>query len=187
MEKFIHQQQMLFKIRYEEIENLSDNLEDSVEKCLKDLWPLLALVNGNIIDGLRIGSEVRVSCDQGNHRGFVLGMTSVETNHLKISGNSNSIEAPKAQIQLLNSEEKESLYHLCNVRTLKFLHIISLWSRQIERLVHPKKMDQHKRKRSKKPNAVSVVMAREKRSSSLPESRATTSGMELLTNQLVSR
>ena len=74
---------------------------------------------------------------------------------------------------------------------MRLLHFISLWSRHIDKLIQPNNSQDKgfKRKRSKKANEdmVSLLLSREKkRSSSLPESRVAASGVELLTDQLVS-
>lgn len=87
----------------------------------------------------------------------------------------------------------ENLHQLLNVRTIRLLHYISLWSRQLDKLIrHPKLSSEdkkYKRKMAKKANEdmVSLILTRERRrSSSLPESRSAVSGVELLTDQLVS-
>ena len=87
----------------------------------------------------------------------------------------------------------ENLHQLLNVRTIRLLHYISLWSRQLGKLIrHPKLSSEdkkYKRKMAKKANEdmVSLILTRERRrSSSLPESRSAVSGVELLTDQLVS-
>jgi hypothetical protein len=87
----------------------------------------------------------------------------------------------------------ENLHQLLNVRTIRLLHFISLWSRQLDKLIRHQKLSnedkKYKRKMAKKANEdmVSLILTRERRrSSSLPESRSAVSGVELLTDQLVS-
>ena len=106
------------------------------------------------------------------------------------------------------SESCENLHGLLNVRTLRLLHFLSLWTKDIDKLSssspgnHSKEINK-RRKRNLKANEdiVSMLLTREKkRSSSLPDSRApptslgassassktASSGVELLTDQLVS-
>ena len=112
----------------------------------------------------------------------------------QVSGYPISIEAQKSQIKLVDDEFKvENLHQLLNVRTIRLLHFISIWSRQLDKLIrHPKLSSEdkkYKRKMAKKANEdmVSLILTRERRrSSSLPESRSAVSGVELLTDQLVS-
>ena len=60
-------------------------VEEIMDKCTKELWPILAFVSGSIIENVKIGSFVKVSSDHGSHEGFVLGMTSIKTGHIKVS------------------------------------------------------------------------------------------------------
>ena len=85
-------------------------IKDLIEKCVKEVWPLLVFVNGSIIESLRIGSEVKVSPNpsapndlvqaaNNAHVGFILGMTSMKTGHIKVSGFPTSLEVQRGQIQ----------------------------------------------------------------------------------------
>ena len=60
-------------------------VDEIMDKCTKDLWPLLAFINGSIIENVMIGSHVKVLTDHGSHEGFVLGMTSIKTGHIKVN------------------------------------------------------------------------------------------------------
>ena len=67
-----------------------------------------------------------------------------------MSGYPTSIEAQKSQITLVNEQESkmENLHQLLNVRTMRILHLISLWSRYVDRLINPNKDEdkkEHKR------------------------------------------
>ena len=88
VEKFIQQQQQILKIRTDEITNFHEmgaaKVDEIMDKCTKDLWPLLAFINGSIIENVMIGSHVKVLTDHGSHEGFVLGMTSIKTGHIKV-------------------------------------------------------------------------------------------------------
>ena len=88
VEKYIQQQQLILKIRSDEVTNFHEmnnaKVEEIVDKCTKDLWPILAFVNGRIIENVKIGSYVKVSTDHGSHEGFVLGMTNIKTGHIKV-------------------------------------------------------------------------------------------------------
>ena len=89
VEKFIQQQQQILKIRTDEITNFHEmgaaKVDEIMDKCTKDLWPLLAFINGSIIENVMIGSHVKVLTDHGSHEGFVLGMTSIKTGHIKVN------------------------------------------------------------------------------------------------------
>lgn len=183
-------------VKLEELENLDlTRVNDVAERLTKELWPLLAFINGSIIETPRIGSKVKIvhaeEIAANSHEGFILGMTSAKTGHIKISGLPSGILVQKGHLQSLETPDVACLHHLLSSRTLKLLHILTAWSGQLQKLLTPKSPDEptedSKRKRSKKANEdmVSMLLTREKkRSSSLPESRA--SGVEQLTDQLVS-
>ena len=174
--------------------NLNTSLQrDIVNKITIDLWPYLTFILGQVTDSFCIGSEVKVTNSEDSdiiHQGFILGMTSIKSGHYKISGNP-VLEATKGQIQAITSKSSpkhEILHHFLNAKMLKLLHTVSLWTKLIPKLIDPdtaEEQKQHKRKRSKKANDNISMLIKEKRSSSLPDSRAST-GVELLTDQLVS-
>ena len=114
--------------------------------------------------------------------------SALKTGHVKVSGLPNSIIVQNNLIRPIEENVHECLYGLINAKFLKLLYILTQWSHQWQRMKNNQQQDvTHKRKRSKKANedVISHVLSREskKRSSSLPESRAT-SGVEILTDQL---
>ena len=115
--------------------------------------------------------------------------SALKTGHVKVSGLPNSIIVQNNLIRPIEENVHECLYGLINAKFLKLLYILTQWSHQWQKMKNNQHQEDvtHKRKRSKKANedVISHVLSREskKRSSSLPESRAT-SGVEILTDQL---